>query len=67
MIAHNARNGGEIFHRSSLDHSLGQARNNIYLAGKCWASYLALERIFSSLSESDAASERLLQVQVPIH
>ena len=26
--------------------SLGQARNNIYLAGKCSALYLAMERIF---------------------
>ena len=51
--------GGEITTYDSLDHSLGQARNNIYLAGKCWASYLALERIFSYLSESDAASEAL--------
>ncbi len=51
--------GGEITTYDSLDHSLGQARNNIYLAGKCWASYLALEHIFSYLSETDAASEAL--------
>ena len=35
--------GGEITTYDSLDHSLGQARRNVYLAGKCWASYLALE------------------------
>ena len=51
--------GGEITTYDSLDHSLGQARNNIYLAGKCWASYLALEHIFSYLSESEAAAEAL--------
>ena len=34
-----------------MDHSLGQARGNIYLGGKCWASYLALESIFTHLGE----------------
>lgn len=38
--------GAEITTYDSLDVSLGQARNNIYLAGKCWAAYLAMERIF---------------------
>ncbi|KRE38769.1 glycoside hydrolase family 52 protein [Paenibacillus sp. Soil522] len=37
--------GAEITTYDSLDVSLGQARNNIYLAGKCWAAYIALERI----------------------
>ncbi|MFC4320463.1 glycoside hydrolase family 52 protein [Litchfieldia salsa] len=40
--------GAEITTYDSLDVSLGQARNNIYMAGKCWASYLALERIFAN-------------------
>jgi xylan 1,4-beta-xylosidase len=40
--------GAEITTYDSLDVSLGQARNNIYMAGKCWASYLALERLFSN-------------------
>ncbi len=51
--------GGEITTYDSLDHSLGQARNNIYLAGKCWASYLALDHMLTSLSEPDAAAEAL--------
>lgn len=38
--------GAEITTYDSLDVSLGQARNNIYLAGKCWAAYLAMEKIF---------------------
>ena len=50
---------GEITTYDSLDHSLGQARNNIYLAGKCWASYLALDQMLAALSEPDAASEAL--------
>jgi hypothetical protein len=55
--------GGEITTYDSLDHSLGQARNNIYLAGKCWASYLALDQMLTSLSESDAAEEALAGAQ----
>ncbi|MDN4525034.1 glycoside hydrolase family 52 protein [Fictibacillus fluitans] len=39
--------GAEITTYDSLDVSLGQARNNIYLAGKCWASYVALEKLFA--------------------
>ncbi|GAE33710.1 glycoside hydrolase family 52 protein [Halalkalibacter akibai] len=39
--------GAEITTYDSLDVSLGQARNNIYMAGKSWASYVALEKIFS--------------------
>lgn len=38
--------GAEITTYDSLDVSLGQARNNIYLAGKTWASYVALEKLF---------------------
>ncbi len=49
--------GGEITTYDSLDHSLGQARNNIYLASKCWASYLALELMFNTLGAADKAAE----------
>ena len=47
--------GGEITTYDSLDHSLGQARNNVYLGGKCWAAYLALEKIFTGVDETAAA------------
>ena len=47
--------GAEITTYDSLDVSLGQARNNIYLAGKCWASYLAMERIFNRNGRKDTA------------
>ncbi|TFE03917.1 glycoside hydrolase family 52 protein [Jeotgalibacillus salarius] len=40
--------GAEITTYDSLDVSLGQARNNLYLAGKTWAAYLALEQMLSS-------------------
>jgi hypothetical protein len=35
--------GREITTYDSLDESLGQARANTYLAGKCWAAWVALE------------------------
>ncbi|EOR25344.1 xylan 1,4-beta-xylosidase [Niallia nealsonii AAU1] len=47
--------GAEITTYDSLDVSLGQARNNIYLAGKIWASYIALERIFAENERTELA------------
>ncbi|MFC5531474.1 glycoside hydrolase family 52 protein [Cohnella yongneupensis] len=38
--------GAEITTYDSLDVSLGQARNNIYMGGKCWAAYVAFEKLF---------------------
>ena len=49
--------GGEITTYDSLDHSLGQARKNVYLGGKCWASYLALESLFKILEKNSLATE----------
>jgi hypothetical protein len=46
--------GAEITTYDSLDTSLGQATENVYIAGKCWASYLALEKV---LRDADATSE----------
>ncbi|MBM7570288.1 glycoside hydrolase family 52 protein [Aquibacillus albus] len=48
--------GAEITTYDSLDVSLGQARNNIYLAGKSWASYVSLEKIFFDNGKEDLAS-----------
>lgn len=39
--------GAEITTYDSLDESLGQARNNGYMAVKTWAAYLALEQLFT--------------------
>ena len=47
--------GSEITTYDSLDASLGQARNNLYLAVKGWACYVVLERIFLRLGENAAA------------
>ncbi len=43
--------GGEITTYDSLDHSLGQARNNLYLAVKCWAAYVAMSDLFGQSGE----------------
>ncbi|MDQ0253173.1 hypothetical protein J2S74_000545 [Evansella vedderi] len=45
--------GAEITTYDSLDVSLGQARNNIYIAGKCWGVYVALEKLFRELGEEE--------------
>ncbi|WP_088102733.1 glycoside hydrolase family 52 protein [Halalkalibacter urbisdiaboli] len=47
--------GAEITTYDSLDVSLGQARNNIYLAGKSWASYVALEKLFNENGKEELA------------
>lgn len=49
--------GAEITTYDSLDESLGQARNNIYLAGKIWAAYVALEKLFAETGRHDLATE----------
>lgn len=46
LDSNRTKSGTEITTYDSLDISLGQGRSNIYLGGKCWAVYLALERIF---------------------
>ncbi|HLP26823.1 MAG TPA: glycoside hydrolase family 52 protein, partial [Acidobacteriota bacterium] len=47
--------GAEITTYDSLDASLGQARNNLYLAGKTLAAWLLLERAFTRLERSQDA------------
>ncbi|MNO12796.1 Beta-xylosidase precursor [compost metagenome] len=47
--------GAEITTYDSLDVSLGQARNNIYLAGKSWAAYVAMEKLLRANGREAAA------------
>ncbi|RYG26764.1 beta-xylosidase [bacterium] len=47
--------GWEITTYDSLDASLGQARNNLYLAVKSWSAYVLLEPIFKRLGREDLA------------
>lgn len=45
--------GSEITTYDSLDASLGQARNNVYLAVKGWAAYVLMGPIFARLERPD--------------
>jgi hypothetical protein len=47
--------GAEITTYDSLDVSLGQARNNLYLAVKTWAAYVGLREIFVRLGRGGSA------------
>lgn len=53
------KEGAEITTYDSLDVSLGQARNNLYLGVKSWAAYVLFGRIFKdyNLSELSARAE----------
>lgn len=55
--------GAEITTYDSLDVSLGQARNNIYLAGKTWASYIALEKLFRENNLEEKSKEAGVQAE----
>lgn len=44
--------GQEITTYDSLDHSLAQTRNNVYIAVKSWASYRALALLFRELGDT---------------
>jgi hypothetical protein len=56
--------GGEITTYDSLDTSLGQARNNLYLAVKSWAAYLALSELFKQAGETTLANEATASAQL---
>ncbi|MBA3686043.1 MAG: beta-xylosidase [Planctomycetes bacterium] len=44
--------GWEITTYDSLDPSLGQARNNLYMAVKGWAAHLGLSRLFELIGDA---------------
>lgn len=53
--------GSEITTYDSLDASLGQARNNVYLAVKSFAAYLVLDRLFQTEGNKDLAAQARAQ------
>lgn len=55
--------GAEITTYDSLDESLGQARANLYLAVKSWASYVLLEKIFSTNGVNGHGARAALQAE----
>jgi hypothetical protein len=57
--------GQEITTYDSLDHSLAQTRNNIYIAVKSWATYWSLALMFRELGDADSqARSRELAARV---
>ena len=48
--------GAEITTYDSLDPSLGQARNNLYLAVKTWAAYVGLEKLYTDQGDAKRAA-----------
>ncbi|MGA1530047.1 MAG: glycoside hydrolase family 52 protein [Kiritimatiellia bacterium] len=55
--------GAEITTYDSLDVSLGQARNNVYIGVKGWAAYLVMENIFKAFHWPREASRAALQAR----
>lgn len=63
LDSNRTKGGAEITTYDSLDASLGQSRNNIYLAGKCWAVYVGLKDYFESCQERELAEQAELQAK----
>ncbi|MFQ3547361.1 MAG: glycoside hydrolase family 52 protein [Termitinemataceae bacterium] len=51
--------GAEITTYDSLDISLGQARNNLYLAVKAWAAFVCIDHIFSTYEGQNSSIAHL--------
>jgi len=51
--------GQEITTYDSLDHSLAQTRNNVYIAVKSWATYRALGLLFGTLNLAEPRDRSL--------
>lgn len=56
--------GAEITTYDSLDESLGQSRNNIYIAVKGWASYIAMHHLFTKFKMAKEAKLSLQQAKL---
>lgn len=50
--------GAEITTYDSLDISLGQARNNLYLAVKSWSAFVCLGALFRTIDRGDSPDAR---------
>jgi xylan 1,4-beta-xylosidase len=57
------KGGAEITTYDSLDESLGQSRNNLYLGVKAWATYLVFEHVFGILGRDDLAAHAKTQAE----
>ncbi len=62
--------GYEITTYDSLDESLGQARNNLYIAVKTWAALVCLENCFAKLKMAEywqKAQDRAILIAESLH
>ncbi len=50
--------GSEITTYDSLDISLGQARNNLYLAVKAWSAFVCLESLFRQIDGAESVESK---------
>lgn len=55
--------GAEITTYDSLDPSLGRSRGGTYLAGKCWAAYVMLEKLFLRRGEKELGKRAGIQAE----
>jgi len=55
--------GAEITTYDNVDTALGQARRNSYLAVKCWAAYLVLEKMFDNFVWAESAKTAAVQAK----
>jgi hypothetical protein len=55
--------GSEITTYDSLDVSLGQSRNNLYLGVKTWASYVVLSSIFKIKGDNSRVEKALVKAK----
>ncbi|QEN04386.1 beta-xylosidase [Thiospirochaeta perfilievii] len=58
-------NGAEITTYDSLDESLGQSRNNLYMAVKSWAAYISMETLLDGL-RSVTCKEQAVKAAITI-
>jgi xylan 1,4-beta-xylosidase len=59
------KDGSEITTYDSLDISLGQSRNNLYLGVKTWAAYVCLQNVFKRLNMK-AQAEKSCELSLKI-
>jgi len=55
--------GAEITTYDSLDTSLSQARNNLYLAVKAWGTFISMQALFEKLGSHESAQKSLAYAQ----
>lgn len=63
LVNHPKGMSEEITTYDALDASLKQVRDNLYIAVKCWAAYVALDAMLASLHEDQGATTARQQAE----